>query len=206
MNNGMDGGTSARESGSHPEHGRERFNVLITYDNPVNARRAMQLVDGLAGQFGNDFEIHRDLWRFDMIELAGEEGDDLRDVTSPDLIIVAADGKRDLPSPVRSWLDTWAAEGVPGSAAIVALLGAQGPSSSHASPVRACLQALAAEAGMELFVREFNEPANEEINAAFASIHPRAAETSSVLRQILDRSQTPYRCPADDSRRNQGIP
>lgn len=203
MNNGMDGWTSARESGSHPEHGRERFNVLITYDNPVNARRAMQLVDGLAGQFGKDFEIHRDLWRFDMLERAGEERDDLRDVTSPDLIIVAADGKRDLPSPVRSWLDTWAAKGVPGSAAMVALLGTQGSSSS---PVRACLQALAAEAGMELFVREFNEPANEEISAAFASIHQRATETSSVLRQILDRSQTPYRCPSDGSPRNQGIP
>lgn len=192
--------TGARSGGSDWNDAPPQFSVLVAYDTPANADHAMRFVNGLAGLFGSEIEFLRDLRRFDIITLLGSGDLSGGDGVNADLLVVAADGKKDLPASVKDWVKAWAMRGDPDGAALVALLATQ---ESGPSPARDCLKALATKAGMDFFVREFQRP-SDEINAAIGGIHHRAVQSSTVLRGILDQGHSPWQPSHAESRHTQG--
>ena len=131
------------------------FNIVIAYDNGQSARHAIRLVNALTGKFGREFEIQRDLWRFDALALPKMGWLASRSAASANILIVAAEGDGDLPAPVRAWLEEWSDNTRPGMAALAALLRERSPSEGSESATLRFLRELAERAGLEFFAGEF---------------------------------------------------
>jgi hypothetical protein len=158
-----------KNTAAHSETAEPTFKVLIAYDHAPNARRAILLMDGLAGRLLGEIELRRDIWRFDVISLLGTREDALRDVMNADFVVVAADAGRDLPNSVKGWLEAWAGRQIPGGKTLVTLLERDSSTPIHCSPARSFLQDLAAEEGIQFFTREFKSPPDHP-EAVFAKI------------------------------------
>ncbi len=133
------------------ETAEAQFNVLVAYDNVANARRAMLLVDGLAGRIGPGVELHRELLRFDIMALLGTRVSARHGVAAANLVVVAADADRDLPVEVKHWLESWAIQHVPCGAALVALSEKEDQHVARGSPVQGFLRTLTAEVRIDFF-------------------------------------------------------
>ena len=170
---------NALERGSREPSANERrgFRILIAYDTPVNAMEAMRLADGMVGQLGEGFAIHRDLWRFDILTLPEIRDDAVRETLDADLVVVAADAERSLPAPVMEWLAAWAARGVPSGAILVTLLNVLRAMPVQAAELRCFLRGFADEAGLELFTREFTKSSGEG-KVVSSSLQQRAQRVS----------------------------
>ena len=164
------------------------FNVVIAYDQAESASRAMRLVDGLVAEFGNDFIVHRDLWRFDILALPAVREETSASAAHADLVVIAAAADAELPVPVKNWLERWSAESFPGTTALAAVLQARPSLDPDASSVHCYLQALAREAGHEFFTRRFAAPSAAP-GWSFEQIQKHANQPSSVLLGILERSR-----------------
>lgn len=151
-------------------HHNPAFNVVVAYDTPESARLAMRLVDGIAVEFARAFDVQRDVWRFDVLGLpeAREAASDTS--ARADLLIVSA-AAADLPAPVKTWLECWSAERVPGTAAVVALLRTPPAINPGPSPAHRFLQSLAHRAGQDFFASEFITP-DASAGAQAGHIHP----------------------------------
>ena len=164
------------------------FNVVIAYDKAESASRAMRLVDGLVAEFGNDFMVHRDLWRFDILALPGVREETSTSAAQANLVVVAADGDTDLPVPVKTWLERWSAESIPGTAALAAVLRTSPSPAQGQSPAHRFLQATARQAGQEFFAHDFAAPSVAP-GLSFEQIQQRANQSSSLLLGIMERSR-----------------
>jgi hypothetical protein len=164
------------------------FSVVIAYDTPQTARRAMRLVDGLAGQLGRELNIHRNQWRFDILGLPVARRSAAEDAAKTSLLVIATGGDADLPVPVKTWLAEWSAKTISGAAALVALLLSPRTAAEGRSPVHRFLQTTAREAGQDFFAQELPAP---PITAPTTTeeIRRRAEATSSVLLGILEQNR-----------------
>ena len=139
-----------------------RFEVVIAYDAPESAWRAMCLVDGLVAEFGDEFKIHGDLCRFDILALPAVREETFGAAARADLVVVAAEGGAELPAAVKDWLEDWSAARIPGTAALAAVLEKRQPPAHEPSSAHRFLQQIARPAVQEFFAREFapSRPAN----------------------------------------------
>ena len=48
---------------------KHTFDVVVIYDDRSAAKRAMRFFRELVREFGDEFEFHCDLWRFDWLDL-----------------------------------------------------------------------------------------------------------------------------------------
>ena len=160
------------------------FNVVIAYDDRNSARRAMNVVTGLVREFGNDFRFRCDLWRFDVLGLPKVSRAAARAGDAADLLIVAASGDKNLPGPVRNWLE-WCADGKPpGSAALVALLESQQRSSDVQGRTRQFLHSAAVRGCMDFFLHEVDLP-EARPQPAPTALEPGARGASSLFQRVL---------------------
>lgn len=134
------------------------FNVVVIYDRAESACRAMSLVDGLATEFSGDLEIHREIWRFDILEFPTLREAAFQNAAEAELLIVASDGQFDLPPTLKEFLEQWSVTAIPGSTALAAVL----PQREVPSPVHPILcrylEELATQAGQPFFARSFSPP------------------------------------------------
>jgi hypothetical protein len=151
-------------------HHDPAFHVVVAYDTPESARLAMRLVDGIAVEFAKAFDVQRDVWRFNVLGLP-EARDAAADTSArADLLIVSA-AAADLPAPVKTWLECWSAERVPGTAAVVALLRMPPAINPGPSPAHRFLQSLAQQAGQDFFASELITP-DGSAGSQVGHIHP----------------------------------
>jgi hypothetical protein len=162
------------------------FNVVIAYDTPKAAQWAMRLVDGLAKHLGHELNVHRNLWRFDVLGVPAAQGAATDDAANGNLIVVAT-ARADLPLSAKSWLEAWRAESVPGTAALVALLLAPPASAEGQLATRGFLQAIANEAGQDFFAHEY-ERSSPTADMTVEDV-TRAETSSPVLLGILKQQQ-----------------
>ncbi len=181
-----------RGTDDFPPEKAPTFNVVVAYDAPRTARRALDLVAGVTRDMGEEVSIHRNLWRFDVLSFPSERQTAVNDAARADLVVVAANGDEELPASVKVWLEAWTARRGAGESALVALLESYRPAREHSSPARSVLEAAARKAGQEFFVHEFRAP-SPKVDTSIEDIRQRAAKSSSVLLGILERSQPPSR-------------
>jgi len=152
MSHEMDLNTgAARFSRGAADH---QLNVIIVYGAREAARYALGLVERLASRFEDELEIQHELWPFDHFDVVRQD-----DTTQEaDLIIVCANPHRDLPPPVKDWLETWASEYAPGSAALIALMSEE-PAPNAPFPLTSdYLEAAAKRAGQDFFLATVPSP------------------------------------------------
>lgn len=159
------------------------FNVVVIYDHAESACRAMTLVDGLATEFSGDLEVHREIWRFDILEFPALRDAAFQNAAEADLLIVASDGNFDLPPTLKDFLERWSVTTLPGATALAAVL----PQRTVPSPVHPLLcrylEELATHAGQPFFARSFSAPKT-------ATFEPHLlAETVAPLASLEDRAQ-----------------
>lgn len=179
MDNELHGIGLGKSAGEPSANTRRSFRILIAYDTPINALEAMRLADGMVGQLGEEFEIHRDLWRFDILTLPEIRDDAVRETLDADLVVIAADAERSLPVPVKDWLTAWAARCVPGDGILVALLNVRLAMPAQAGELRFFLRSYADQTGIELFCREFIKSPGE-VKGAAANFKQRVRQPSAI--------------------------
>lgn len=178
----------ARAAGETGSSESTDLRVVILYDKPASAHRAMSVVDGLASEFKDELRLHCDVWSFGVLRLTDVAAEASAGATNAQLIVVAADGDEPLPVDVTAWLEQWSVASVPGESAIVAVLSKRSESRSEPSAAFRFLEALAKHAGQEFFAREFRLPAPMP-RWDVTAIQRRATEPSSILLGILEHSQ-----------------
>jgi len=104
---------------------KQRFNVLIAYDDVAAALRAMRLFSYLEREHGEGLKLEAKCWRFDLLEddawleLAVEEG------IKADLLILSASSKSELPAAVQGWIKACLVLKRGSEAAVVGLFGTE---------------------------------------------------------------------------------
>jgi len=174
------------------EQTKPTFKVVMAYDSRSAGTRAMNVFRGLVRKFGDDFEFHCGLWRFDVLGLPETREAAVGAGIAADLLIVAARCDTDLPSPVEDWLDQCVAEKIPGSAGLVALLDGRQPLSDFQCQTRQHLQRIADRAGLDFFCHEARSQRASPVLSS-ETLKERASTVSSVLEGILHRCEAPPR-------------
>ncbi len=155
------------------------FNATIAYDNPEAARHAIWLVDRWASARGRQFEVHHELWRFDVLSLPAVRAQAVADAIRSDLVVVCADRDRELPANVKTWLEEWRDRSIPGSTALVALLETDGESCAGRSPSRLVLEVSARQGDQDFFATEYRLP-SETVSSNRLEISQRVGQISSA--------------------------
>jgi hypothetical protein len=167
---------------------KHTFDVVIIYDDRSAAKRAMKFFSELVRQFGDEFEFHCEIWRFDWLDLPKVHAAAVLESSVADLLIVAAQGDADLPAPVKDWLNRCIAEKTPGSAGLVAMLESHQSANDIQSRTRQFLQSAANRGGLDFFLHEVDLP---EIRRELTSkdVQERANTISRVLEGILQQNK-----------------
>ena len=170
------------------EETKPAFDVVVIYDDPSAARRAMKFFTELVREFGDEFEFHCELWRFDWLDLPKIRAAAVLESCVADLLIVAAQCDADLPAPVKDWLNRCIAEKTPGSAGLVAMLESHRSWNDMQCRTRQFLQSAAIRGGLDFFLHEVDLP---EIRPELTSkdVQERANTISTVLEGILQRNK-----------------
>lgn len=132
------------------------FNIVILHDDVAAGQRAMGSLGRLASRFRvDDAKLRPQFWRFDLLQDADWFALALADAANADLLVFAASSASGLPVTVENWLKRCLARKRGSSAAVVALLPAEGNPETEESASLRCLQGVANDAGLRFVASEF---------------------------------------------------
>ena len=163
------------------------LDVLIVYDSLRSGKRAKELCDRLGQQAGPDSKLNLSVWRLTALELlpplaraAASEAEHAA------LLIVAVNGDKTLPRPVKSCLHRCARGIRAADGALVAQLHGILKMNEELCPAYGCLREIAHHAGVRFFSEVVELPDNE-LDSSLEAIHERAQPNTSLLEVILQR-------------------
>jgi hypothetical protein len=129
---------------------RSAFLITVFYDNPVAARRGMNIFRLLDQALGEQIEFDCNMWRFDLLELAQAREVARAACAAADMIIVSTQSDDELPASVQSWLRSCLDQKRGATAAVVAFDRERSPYALP-GPRLQWLQQAAQEAGLQFF-------------------------------------------------------
>ncbi len=83
------------------------FSVAVAYQDHECCQHARKTCDFLMENLGTDSRFINQMWRFDALSVPTLREMAARDAASADLILIACDGKQDLPADVKAWIELW---------------------------------------------------------------------------------------------------
>ena len=156
------------------------LDALIVYDNLRSGKRAKELCDRLGQQFAPDCELNLSVWSLSALQLlpamaraAASEAEHAA------LLIVAVDGDKMLPRPVKSCLHRCAGAIRAADGALVAQLHGILKMNEELCPAYVCLRQIAQHAGVRFF-SEVVELPEDELDCSLDAIHERAQPNTSL--------------------------
>jgi hypothetical protein len=129
--------------------GAARLNVLVVYENLRLAIEALGLCDRLADQLAPAFELQTDFWSVSALELPVLVRAAQAEAGQTDVLIVAVESATPLSTPFQVWLRRWARRPQSHRSVLAARLHGLLKMDRGFSPAFACLQQIAAEAGVD---------------------------------------------------------
>jgi hypothetical protein len=176
------------EASDGAEETKSTFDVVVVCDDRSAARRAMKFFNELVREFGDEFEFHCELWRFDWLDVPKIRAAAVLESSVADLLIISAQCDADLPAPVKDWLNRCIAEKTPGSSGLVAMLESHRSRNDMQCRTRQFLQSAANRGGLDFFLHEVDLP---EIRPASTSNDARdgAIIVSSALEGIRQQNK-----------------
>lgn len=100
----------------------EVCSVAVIYEDDVARELALQVCTSLTRKFNCDPEFAFSWWRFKYLGEPAVAREALQAARRADLILVAVNGMRDLPAPVKAWFENWLLERKAPGGALVTIL------------------------------------------------------------------------------------
>src|SRR5882672_10129603 len=161
--------------------------VLIVYDSVRSGKRVKELCDRLEQQLAPNCKLSLSVWSLSALELlpslaraAASEAEQAA------LLIVAVNGDRTLPQPVKSCLHRCARAIHAAAGALVAQLHGILKMNEELCPAYACLRQIAHHAGVRFFSEVVKLPEGE-LDYPLETIHECAHRNTSLLAATLNR-------------------
>ena len=156
--------------------------VLIVYDSVRSGKRAKELFDRL----GQHCELSLSVWSLSALELPSLARVTASAAERAALLVVAVNGDRTLPRPVKSCLRRCARAIHAAGGALVAQLHGILKMNEELCPAYGCLRQIAHHAGVRFFSEVVELPASE-LDFSLETIHERAQSNTSLLDAIPPR-------------------
>jgi len=181
-----------------PEHFRKRsarlavhdgapLAIATFYEDVAAAGKAAALVTRLAEKFGGEFEVKTNLWSFDVLRVGSVADFAAAQASEADLIVVAADCARSLPSEVAECIEAAMTLRGQRSLGFVALPTRAAPGDS--APVCGFLKTLCRHDGDSFFCAD--DPPLDTCQLTPDRVHHRARSSTAVLDGIMRRPLRP---------------
>jgi hypothetical protein len=162
------------------------LDVLIVYDSVRSGKRAKELCDRLAQQLPPDRKLSFSLWSLSALQLPTLAQAAASAAECAALLIVAVNGEKALPRPVRNCL-YWCARGIRAAdGALVAQLHGILKINQELSPAYCYLRQIAHHDDLRFFSEVVELPDNE-LDSSVEAIHERTQSKTSLLETILQR-------------------
>jgi hypothetical protein len=171
---------------------QDSFSAVVLYEDHATRDRAMDVCDRLVHKFWADVEFEFSWWRFDFLGDAALAGDAVRLAARSELILLAAHAGRELPPPVKSWIEGWLPIREPGFGVLVAMIGTEADRLKGLSPIHVYLREAAQEANMDYLPQVIDGPPGK-FDASIETISKRAEKVTTLLDNILHRPPSPMR-------------
>jgi len=126
---------------------RPHFNVVMIYEDFECGKRAMRIYDYLVANLGSEFTFDHQMWKFDVLKLPKLREMAVSDAAAADIILVSTRQGEELPTPVKTWVDSWLPMGCE-AIALVALFDGE---PERAGGAFQYLSAVACKAGIQFF-------------------------------------------------------
>jgi len=147
--------------------------VLIVYDSVRSGKRAKELYDRFGQQLAPDCELELSVWSLSSLQLPTVARAAAHEAKSAALLIIAVNGDKTLPQPVKNCLH-WCARGIHATdGALVAQLHGILKMNEELCPAYGCLRQIAHHAGVRFF-SEVVELPEDEVDYSLEAIHERA--------------------------------
>ena len=154
--------------------------VLIVYDTVRSGKRAKELCDRLGQQFAPDCELHLSVWSLSALQLLPAMARAAASAAEhAALLIVAVNGDKILPRPIKSFLHRCAGAIRAADRALVAQLHGIFKMNEKLCPAYVCLREIAHHAGVRFF-SEVVELPEDELDCSLDAIHERAQPNTSL--------------------------
>jgi hypothetical protein len=165
---------------------------VVVYEDQPTRDRALGLCDDLIRKFWSDLDVEFSWWRFDYLgdaDLASQAADA---AIKADLVIFSAHSAKELPLPVRSWIDLWVNRTMNRPNALVALIGVSDDQFKGLTPIHVYLREIAQQAGMD-YLSHVSDALIAGLDTSTDGIARRAREVTTLLDQMLHRPLVPSR-------------
>jgi hypothetical protein len=166
-----------------------RLDVMILYEDLGTGLRAKRSLDLLPNPLPARAQLSTKLWRIGLLAdpLLGEQA--ALEAAAADVVILSVHGRSALPDDTRAWLRRWLGHKAERPCALGVLLDPEQVSQGSDNPVIAYVQQFAAAAGVDLFYGFSQAPATE-LDSAMAEINERAHRATTLLEDMLQRTQS----------------
>jgi len=168
------------------------FSAVVLYEDHATRGRAMDICDRLVHKFWADVEFDISWLRFDFLNDSTLAGDAVRLAARSELILLAAHAGRELPTAVRSWIESWLPVREPGFGVLVAMVGTEADRFRGMSPIHVYLREAAQRASMDYLPQVIDGPLGT-LETSIETITNRAEKVTSLLDGILHRPPTQLR-------------
>jgi hypothetical protein len=142
---------------SEPE-GNSVFNVVIAYEDFETGKHGKNTYDFLVEHLGEECQFSNQMWKFDVLSVPKLREMAAKDAAAADIIVIAAHGRNDLPTPVKAWIESWQSEKIR-AIALVALFDSD---DYIDNPARSYLAGVAERAHIDFFSQPGQWPKGEE--------------------------------------------
>lgn len=152
------------------------INVVIAYEDLETGKRAMKTYEYMVRQLGEQCLFANQMWKFDALSVPKLKDIAAKDAAAAEIIIISAQGGRDLPAEVKTWIEMWLGYKTEASA-LVALF----DSESDFNPARAYLADIASRAQIEFFCQPGVWSNGAQTRSTSTLAHPRNAKSMAFL-------------------------
>lgn len=133
---------------------RSFFNLLVTYEDFSTGNLALSVFDRIFPGFNPVFAFStRNVWKFDLLEIAPFREMAALEAAHADMIIISAHATAELPAAVKRWMEAWIKKRNSEPGALVILLEGHRQRGMLDDRMEAYLQTCALRGGMDLFVQ-----------------------------------------------------
>jgi hypothetical protein len=170
----------------------EKLSGVVIYEDKTTRDRAIQLCDSLVRNLWSDLSLEFTWWKFDYLRDAEISRIAVEAATHADVVLFSAHARRQLPSAVESWIESWVQRREKRPAVLVALIGLATDQFKGLSPIHIYLRAVAERAQMD-YLPHVLHTVSERADISAAAITDRAEKFTSVLDGILQHHPAPSR-------------
>jgi len=125
--------------------------VMLVHEDLSAGRRGKEVLDQVALNLEPKADFLVNPWNFEMLRNPALQSQAVQDAAHANIVVLSVHGRAKLPATVRAWLEVWLDRRGDSPCALVVSLDPSDRESSLANPIIKYVNALAWQAGVEVF-------------------------------------------------------